>query len=79
MKTSFQDAMKSTEPIPLPQVTSPAEILAALEMIPNFGRSDLLRSYGKMILSERLFQALMELPMSFRKEWLLLLNEKNGS
>ncbi|KAL6636676.1 hypothetical protein ACP70R_024248 [Stipagrostis hirtigluma subsp. patula] len=79
MKTSFHDAMKSTEPLPLPHVTPPAEILAALEMIPDLARSDLLRSYGKLILSERLFQALMELPMGFRKEWLLLLNEKNGS
>ena len=70
MKTSFRDALKSTEPLPLPQVTSPAKILAALEQIPDLARCDLLRAYGKLILNERLFQALMD----FRKEWLLMLN-----
>jgi len=74
MKTSFRDALKSTEPLPLPQVTPPAEILAALEQISDLARCDLLRAYGKLILNERLFQALMELPMDFRKEWLLTLN-----
>lgn len=34
MKTSFQDALKSTEPLPMPQVTAAAEILAALEQTP---------------------------------------------
>ena len=75
MKTSFNDALKSTEPLPMPQVT-PAEILVALQMIPDLDRCDMLKSYGKLILNERLFQALMELPMDMRKEWLLMLNEK---
>uniref|UniRef100_A0A8I6Z2X3 Uncharacterized protein n=1 Tax=Hordeum vulgare subsp. vulgare TaxID=112509 RepID=A0A8I6Z2X3_HORVV len=74
MKDSFHDAMKSLEPLPTPQVTPPAEILATLEMIPDFARADILRSYGKLILRERLYQALLELPMDFRKEWLLMLN-----
>ncbi|KAF7039430.1 hypothetical protein CFC21_049429 [Triticum aestivum] len=78
MKGSFQDAMKSLETLELPKVTPPLEILAALEKIPDLARSDMLRAYGKLILSERLFQALMELPMEFRKEWLLMLNEKNN-
>uniref|UniRef100_A0A453N007 Uncharacterized protein n=1 Tax=Aegilops tauschii subsp. strangulata TaxID=200361 RepID=A0A453N007_AEGTS len=72
MKGSFNDALKSLEPLPLPQVTPPAEILATLEMIPDLARGDILRSYGKLILSERLYQALLELPMNFRKEWLLM-------
>ncbi|CAN6314934.1 unnamed protein product [Urochloa humidicola] len=67
MRTSFQDALKSTEP-------PPAQILATLEEIPDLARSDLLRSYGKLILNERLVHALMELPMDMRKEWLLMLN-----
>ena len=75
MKTSFNDALKSTEPLPMPQVT-PAEILVALQMIPDLDRCDMLKSYGKLILNERLFQALMELSMDMRKEWLLMLNEK---
>ena len=79
MKTSFNDALKSTEPLPMPQVTPPAEILAALQMIPDLDRCDMLKSYGKLILNERLFQALMELPMDMRKEWLLMLNEKNSN
>ncbi|KAM3229547.1 hypothetical protein ACQJBY_060407 [Aegilops geniculata] len=78
MKCSFQDALKSLEPLELPKVTPPLEILAALEKIPELARSNMLQAYGKLILSERLFQALMELPMDFRKEWLLMLNEKNN-
>ena len=52
-KTSFRDALKSTEPLPLPQVTSPAKILAALEQILDLARCDLLRAYEKLILNER--------------------------
>ncbi|CAL5062631.1 unnamed protein product [Urochloa decumbens] len=74
MRTSFQDALKANEPLSMPQATPPAQILATLEEIPDLARSDLLRSYGKLILSERLVQALMELPMDMRKEWLLMLN-----
>uniref|UniRef100_A0ACD6AJQ7 Uncharacterized protein n=1 Tax=Avena sativa TaxID=4498 RepID=A0ACD6AJQ7_AVESA len=33
MSTSFDDAMKATEPLPMPKVTPPAEILAALEKV----------------------------------------------
>ncbi|XBI50433.1 hypothetical protein VPH35_113836 [Triticum aestivum] len=69
MKGSFHDALKSLEPLPLPQVSGPR-----LDMIPDLARGDILRSYGKLILTERLYQALLELPMNFRKEWLLMLN-----
>ena len=79
MKTSFNDALKSTEPLPMPQVTPPAEILAALQMIPDLDRCDMLKFYGKLIINERLFQALMKLPMDMRKEWLLMLKEKNSN
>lgn len=79
IKTSISVAVKSTEPLPLPKVTPPAEILAALELIPDLARCDKLRSYGKLILSERLFQALMELPMALKKQFLLMLNEKDNS
>ncbi|KAF7007542.1 hypothetical protein CFC21_022474 [Triticum aestivum] len=78
MKGSFQYALKSLEPLELPKVTHPLEILAALEKILDLAHSDMLRAYGKLILSERLFQAFMELPMEFRNEWLLMLNEKNN-
>ncbi|RLN30355.1 hypothetical protein C2845_PM05G27930 [Panicum miliaceum] len=79
MKTSFNDTLKSTGPLPLPEVTPPVEILASLQMIPDFARCDMLQSYGKLILNERLFQALMELLMDMRKEWLLMLNKKNDN
>ena len=79
MKTSFKDALKSTEPLPLPHVTPTAEIFATPQMIPDFARCDMLKSYGKLILNERLFQALMELPMAMRKECLLMLNEKDDN
>ncbi|KAE8804227.1 hypothetical protein D1007_19799 [Hordeum vulgare] len=64
MKGSFHDALKSLEPLPLPQVIPSTEIRKTLEMIPDFSRGGSLRSYGKLILSERL----VELPMDFRKE-----------
>ncbi|CAO2160815.1 unnamed protein product [Urochloa humidicola] len=75
MKTSFNDSLKSTGPLPMPSVTPSAEILAILQMIPDFSRCDMLKSYGKLILNERLFQMLMELPIDMRKEWFLMLNE----
>jgi hypothetical protein len=64
MKSSFNDALKSTKPLPLPHVTPPAEILATLEMIPDLSTRDMLKSYGKLILNERLYQALLELSMA---------------
>ncbi|XP_025791991.1 uncharacterized protein LOC112873188 [Panicum hallii] len=42
MKTSFNDSLKSTEPLSMPSVTSPAEILATLQMVPDLARSDML-------------------------------------
>ena len=74
MKTSFGDAMKSTEALQPPQVTPPSVILATLDGIPDLSRSDKLRAYAKLIHSERSFHALMELPVEFRKEWLLMLS-----
>ncbi|KAF8751983.1 hypothetical protein HU200_011991 [Digitaria exilis] len=76
--TSFDDALKSTEPLPLRHVTPPAEILASLQLIPELSTCDLLKVHNKLVLSERLYQALMELPIAFRKEWLLILNVNNG-
>jgi hypothetical protein len=72
MKTSFTDALKTTKPLRMPQISSPADILAALDNIQGLSHSDKLRAYGKLIHSERMFQALMELPIAFRKELLLM-------
>ncbi|XBI76160.1 hypothetical protein VPH35_069430 [Triticum aestivum] len=71
MKMSFDDALKTTEPLPMPKVTPPTEILAALKKVPDLEDSDMLRAYGKLIANERLFEALMALPEELRKPWLL--------
>ncbi|XBH77851.1 hypothetical protein VPH35_104241 [Triticum aestivum] len=73
MKRDLVDAFKTTEPIPLPKVTTPAEILDALRLIPDLAEQDMLRWYGKLVLNDRLFQALKELPITMRKTWLLML------
>ena len=73
MSTYFDDALKSAEPLPMPKVTPPTEILDALRNIPDLENSDMLRAYGKFIVNERLFEALMALPENFRKPWLLIL------
>ena len=73
MKKDLVDAFKTTEPIPLPKVTTPAEILDALGLIPDLAEQDMLRCYGKLVLNDRLFQALKELPITMRKTWLLML------
>ncbi|CAM0943482.1 unnamed protein product [Alopecurus aequalis] len=70
VKTSFSDAMKSTESA---QGTPPSVILAALEEIPDLYRAEKLRGYAKLVHSERSFHALLELPMDDRKEWLMML------
>ena len=79
VKIMFNDSLKSTKPLPMPQVTAPADILTALQMVPDLDRCDMLKSYGKLILNEQLFQEFMELPMDMRKEWLLMLNDKNSN
>jgi hypothetical protein len=56
------DAINSTEPLHTPS----SVILATLEAIREMLQTDkLLRAYGKLILSECLFHAFLELPM----EW----------
>jgi hypothetical protein len=79
MKSSFNDALKSTEPLPLPHVTPPTEILATLKMIPNLSTRDMLKSYGKLILNECLYQSLLELSMAMSKDWFPILNKKNDN
>ncbi|KAE8796804.1 hypothetical protein D1007_28101 [Hordeum vulgare] len=46
MRTTFNDALKTTDPLPLPKATPPSEILAALQLIPNFAQDDMLRLTG---------------------------------
>ena len=53
VKMPFEDAMKSTEPLPMPKVTPPTEILDALKKIPDLEDNDMLRAYGKLIVNER--------------------------
>jgi hypothetical protein len=73
LRTSFTEAIKSTEPLPMPEITPPSTILAALEDIHDFSKTDKLRAYGKLVRTERLFHALMELLLEYRKEWLQML------
>ncbi|XBH57941.1 hypothetical protein VPH35_079467 [Triticum aestivum] len=67
------DAFKTTKPIPLPKVITPAEILHALKLIPDLAEQDMLRCYGELVLNDRLFEALKEQPITMRKTWLLML------
>ncbi|CAM0902883.1 unnamed protein product [Alopecurus aequalis] len=69
VKTSFSDSMNSTEP----QGTPPSVIHAALEEIPNLSRAEKLRGYAELVHSERSYHALLELPMEYRKVWLMML------
>ncbi|KAE8786816.1 hypothetical protein D1007_39271 [Hordeum vulgare] len=62
MKMSFDDALKTTEPLPMPKMTPPTEILDALKKVPDLEDSDMLRTYEKSIVNERLFEALMAQP-----------------
>jgi len=78
IKASFDSAMKSTEPVELPKATSPREILEALDKIPDLGRDDYLRAYGMMNRDDRIFKALLELPMDMRKDWLLMEIKNEG-
>ncbi|XP_051194855.1 uncharacterized protein [Lolium perenne] len=72
MRTSFDEALKATEPLPMPKVTPPTEIYDALKKL-SLEESDLLRAYGKLIINERLFEALKALPEEIKKPWLLSL------
>ena len=72
IKTTVHSALKSTEPLELPKVTPPREILDALQQIPDLGRDYMLQAYGMLNRNVRLFDALLELPMDMRKDWLLM-------
>ena len=78
MKTSFDDAMKSTEPLQQLQVTPPSVMLATIEAVPEMSKTEQLRAYAKLTISELLFRSLLELSVDARKvdarkEWLLML------
>ena len=73
MRTTFGDALKTVQPLSMPKVTPPTEILDALEKVQHLEDDDMLIAYGKLIKYERLFEALMALPESLRKRWLLTL------
>jgi hypothetical protein len=73
MRTSFDDALKTADPLPMPKATPPTEILAALQKVQGLEDSDMVRAYGKLIVNERLFEALMALPDTLRKPWLMTL------
>ncbi|KAI4981238.1 hypothetical protein ZWY2020_021723 [Hordeum vulgare] len=73
MKKDLVDAFKTTELIPLPKATTHVEILDALYLIPDLTEQESLRCYGKLVLNDRVFQALKELPITLTKTWLLIL------
>jgi hypothetical protein len=72
-RTSFDETLKTTEPLCIPKVTPPSKILDALQRIPDLEDSDVLEAYGKLIVNERLFEAFMALPEKFKKPYLLSL------
>ena len=74
MQMSFDNALKTVDPLPMPKVTSPTEILDAIKKVPDLAESDMLRACGKLIVNGRLIEALMALPAEFRKPWLLSLD-----
>ena len=74
MQMSFDNALKTVDPLPMPKGTPPTEILNTLRKVPDLAESDMLRAYGKLIVNERLVEALMALPEDFRKRWLLTLD-----
>ncbi|KAE8807834.1 hypothetical protein D1007_15775 [Hordeum vulgare] len=74
MKVSFYDALNKTKQLAMPKVTPPSEILDALKKVPDLDDGDMLRAYGKLIVNERLFEALMALPEELRKPGLLTLD-----
>ena len=71
---SFQNPLNSAESrlLEAPKEATPREIFEALKEIPGLARADLLRAYSLLIRSDRLFRALMALPMDMRMEWLLI-------
>ena len=71
---SFQNPLNSAESrlLEAPKEATPREIFEVLKEIPGLARADLLRAYSLLIRSDRLFRALMALPMDMRMEWLLI-------
>jgi hypothetical protein len=55
------------------KVTPPSAILDTLKKVPNLEDFDMLKVYEKLIVNERLFEALMTVPKKFRNPYLLSL------
>ncbi|KAM0842760.1 hypothetical protein ACQ4PT_058157 [Festuca glaucescens] len=72
IKSTFQASFKPAEPVQVPKVTSPREILEALKQIPDLTHADFLMAYSSLIRDDRQFESLMVLPVSIRKDWLLM-------
>jgi hypothetical protein len=72
IKSTFQASFKPAEPVQVPKATSPREILEALKQIPDLSSADFLTAYSSLIRDDRQFESLMVLPVSMRKDWLLM-------
>ncbi|KAL6656717.1 hypothetical protein ACP70R_004497 [Stipagrostis hirtigluma subsp. patula] len=72
IKNSFQISIRSNEPLEESKSSSPKEIFAVLQEIPNLARDDLLRAYCILTSNDRKFEALVALPLDMRKDWLLM-------
>jgi hypothetical protein len=55
IRTYFDEALKATDPLPMPKVTPPTEIYDAVKKI-GLEDSYMLRTYHKMIINENLFE-----------------------
>ena len=73
LRCTFEEALKTTDALPPPKVTPPAEILAVLKTIDGLEGPDLLRSFTMLTHNECTFESLMSLPEDMRKPWLLSL------
>jgi hypothetical protein len=73
MTKSFDEALKTTEPLPMPKVTPPTEVLAEVKKVDGLGDSEIITAYAKLTANERSFECFMALPEDMKKAYLLAL------
>ena len=73
MMKSFDDALKTADPLPTPKVTPPTEILDAIKKVEGLDDAVIITAYAKLTANERSFECFMALPENMKKAYLFAL------
>lgn len=73
MRKLFDEALKTAEPLHMPKVTPPTEVLDAIKKVDGLGDAAIITTYAKLTANERSFECFMPLPEDMKKAYLFAL------